>query len=116
MPTGGCFEEDGLSLVRELLRATPSMPVTVIAERIGWSWSVTNLRRHVRRIRGDYLPVDPADRLDYRPGDQAQCDFWFPPVKVLACPLFSVRPDWESVGFGATAGLSVLGRRLVAKA
>lgn len=69
-------------LVRELLRGTPSMPVTVIAERIGWSGSVTNLRRHVRRIRGDYLPVDPADRLDYRPGDQAQCDLWFPPVKV----------------------------------
>ncbi len=69
-------------LVRELLRATPSMPVTVIAERIGWSGSVTNLRRYVRRIRVDYLPVDPADRLDYVPGDQAQCDLWFPPVKI----------------------------------
>ena len=69
-------------LVRELLRVTPSMPVTVIAERIGWSGSVTNLRRHVRRIRVDYLPVDPADRLDYRPGDQAQCDLWFPPARI----------------------------------
>jgi len=68
--------------VRELLRVTPSMPVTVIAERIGWSGSVTNLRRHVRAIRADYLPVDPADRLDYRPGDQAQCDLWFPPVRI----------------------------------
>ncbi len=58
------------------------MPVTVIAERIGWVGSVTNLRRHVRAIRGDYAPVDPADRLDYRPGDQAQCDLWFPPVKI----------------------------------
>ena len=69
-------------LVRELLRGTPSMPVTVIAERIGWSGSVTNLRRYVRAIRADYAPVDPADRLEYRPGDQAQCDLWFPPVKV----------------------------------
>lgn len=69
-------------LVRELLRSTPSMPVTVIAERIGWSGSVTNLRRHVRSIRADYAPVDPADRLEYRPGDQAQCDLWFPPVKI----------------------------------
>lgn len=60
--------------VRELLQVTPSMPETVIAERIGWSGSVTNLRRYVRVIRADYLPVDPADRLDYRPGDQAPCD------------------------------------------
>lgn len=69
-------------VVRELLRVTPLMPVTVIAERIGWSGSVTNLRRHVRAIRADYRPVDPADRLDYRPGDQAQCDLWFPPVRI----------------------------------
>lgn len=69
-------------LVRELLRATPSMPLTVIAERINWSGSVTNLRRHVRRIRPNYLPVDPADRLDYSPGDQVQCDLWFPPVRI----------------------------------
>jgi hypothetical protein len=34
------------------------------------------------RSRGDYAPVDPADRLDYRPGDQAQCYLWFPPVKI----------------------------------
>jgi transposase len=41
-------------LVREPLRGTPLMPVTLIAERIGWSGSVTNLRRHVRAIRADY--------------------------------------------------------------
>ena len=38
----------------------------------------------------------------------------------LACPLFSVRPDWESVGFGAGAGagavFSVFGGGLVAEA
>ena len=34
----------------------------------------------------------------------------------MACPLFSVRSDWESVGFGAGADLSVLGGGLVAKA
>jgi hypothetical protein len=58
------------------------MPVTVIAKRIGWTGSVTNLRRHVRRVRYGYLLVDPAERLDDRPGDQAQCDLWFPPVKI----------------------------------
>ena len=34
----------------------------------------------------------------------------------LACPLFSVRPEWESVGFGAGAGFSVFGGGLVAQA
>ncbi len=46
---------------------------------------MTNLRRHVPRIRADYVPVDPvdpADRLDYLPGDQAQCDLWFPPTRI----------------------------------
>jgi hypothetical protein len=33
-------------------------------------------------VRVDYAPRDPADRIEYRPGDQAQCDLWFPPVKV----------------------------------
>lgn len=27
-------------------------------------------------------PEDPADRLSYQPGDQAQCDLWFPPAAV----------------------------------
>lgn len=58
------------------------MSVMVIADRIGWSRSVTNLRRYVRSIRPDYLPVDPADRLVYAPGDQAQCDLWFPPARI----------------------------------
>ena len=35
---------------------------------------------------------------------------------VVACPLSSVRPDWESVGCGAGAGFSVFGRSLVAQA
>ena len=27
-----------------------------------------------------YAPKDPADRIDYLPGDQVQCDLWFPQV------------------------------------
>lgn len=69
-------------LVRALLRGTPSMPVMVIAERIGWPGSVTNLRRQVRAIRPYYAPVEPADRLDCRPGDQAQCDLWLSPRRI----------------------------------
>jgi len=34
----------------------------------------------------------------------------------VACPLFSVRPEWESVGFGAGAVFSVFGGGLVAEA
>ena len=65
-----------------LLRDFPRMPVTVIAQRVGWPGSITNLRRHVRGLRPLLAPVDPADRLEYDPGDQCQCDLWFPPVKI----------------------------------
>ena len=38
--------------MRDLLRSFPGMPVTVVAERVGWVGTVTNLRRHVRAIPG----------------------------------------------------------------
>ncbi|QWT23190.1 IS21 family transposase [Subtercola sp. PAMC28395] len=68
--------------IRELLKAYPRMPATVIAERLGWQGSITWFRQNVARLRPEYAPADPADRLSYRPGDQAQCDLWFPPVKI----------------------------------
>ena len=68
--------------VRELLRAWPSMPATVIAERIGWSHSIRLLRDRVAELRPVYLPPDPASRTAYAAGEVAQCDFWFPPVTV----------------------------------
>ena len=40
--------------VRGLLEATPSMPATVLAERVGWSGSATWFRQNVARIRLDY--------------------------------------------------------------
>jgi len=33
-------------------------------------------------LRPQYAPKDPADRITYRPGDQVQCDLWFPPASV----------------------------------
>jgi len=54
----------------------------VLAQRIGWPTSITNLRRHVRLVMPFLAPVDPADRLEYTAGDQCQCDLWFPPVKI----------------------------------
>jgi transposase len=69
-------------LVRQLLVEHPEMPATVIAERVGWTGSITWFRDNVRRLRPEHRPVDPSDRLRWLPGDAAQCDLWFPPRKI----------------------------------
>lgn len=69
-------------LVRQLLIRTPDMPATVLAERVGWTGSITWFRDNVRRLRPEHRPVDPSDRLTWLPGDAAQCDLWFPPRKI----------------------------------
>jgi hypothetical protein len=68
--------------IRELLKAYPQMPATVIAERIGWRYSITVLRDRVRELRPAYLSADPASRTSYEPGELAQCDLWFPPADI----------------------------------
>jgi transposase len=75
--------------IRELLRAYPRMPATVIAERVGWARSIRVLSGRVAELRPAYLPPDPASRTSYVPGEIGQCDLWFPPVEV-------------PVGFGQT--------------
>ncbi len=75
--------------IRELLQQVPTMPATVIAERIGWDRGLTVFKERIRELRPAYLPVDPASRTSYVAGEIAQCDFWFPPVEV-------------PVGFGQT--------------
>jgi transposase len=70
--------------IRELLAAYPSMPSTVIAERVGWPYSIRTLSGRVAELRPAYLPPDPASRTAYAAGEIAQCDFWFPPVTVPA--------------------------------
>ena len=72
--------------VRELLKDFPAMPAMVIAERVGWDGSPSWFRKRVAGLRVDYAPRDPADRLEYRPEDQARCDLWFPPVKIALGP------------------------------
>jgi transposase len=53
--------------IRELWRAYPTMPATVIAERIGWTRSVLVLRARVAELRPVYLPPDrPAARVASR--------------------------------------------------
>jgi transposase len=68
--------------IRELLRAFPSMPATVIAERIGWSRSIRVLSSRVAELRPVYLPPDPASRTSYVAGEIGQHDFWFPAIEV----------------------------------
>lgn len=58
------------------------MPAPVIAERIGWPYSSSPLKKKLQRIRPEYVGIDPVDRFVYRPGEIAQCDLWFPAIKI----------------------------------
>jgi transposase len=68
--------------IRSVLAEFPDMPATVIAERIGWDRSLTVLKDRVRQLRPLFVPPDPCDRVEYAPGQVAQCDLWFPPRPV----------------------------------
>jgi transposase len=70
------------SRIRELLKAVPRMPSTVIAERIGWPHAIRTLSGRVAELRPFYLPPDPASRTLYEAGEIGQCDFWFPDIEV----------------------------------
>ncbi len=64
--------------VRALLREYPTMAASVIAQRVGWSGGHSWFAENVARIRPEYAPADPCDRLVHLPGEQVQCDLWFP--------------------------------------
>lgn len=64
------------------LKEVPTMPATVIAERVGWTRGMTVFKERVRELRPAYLPPDPAGRTSYDAGDIAQCDLWFPPTTI----------------------------------
>jgi transposase len=67
--------------IRELLRAFAQVPATVIAERVGWPYSVRTLSGRVAELGPACLPPDPASRTAYAAGEIAQDDFWFPGVQ-----------------------------------
>ena len=86
--------------IRRLLKETPDMAATVIAERIGWTRGMTVLRDRVAELRPLFLPPDPSQRTWYRPGELAQFDLWQPDVEI-------------PVGFGQARKLWTPGDMLV---
>jgi transposase len=81
--------------IRRLLAATPDMPATVVAERIGWARGMTVLRDRVAELRPAYQVPDAFGRTEYKPGELGQWDLWFPAYDI-------------PVGHGQTAVLPVL--------
>ncbi|MGV7354695.1 IS21 family transposase, partial [Mycobacterium kansasii] len=47
--------------VRVLLGQFPTMPATVLAERVGWTGGHSWFAENVARIRPEYAPADPCD-------------------------------------------------------
>ena len=68
--------------VRVLLEVYADLSATVIAERVGWTGSMTWFRQNVKRLRPEHRKIGPADRLTWEPGAAAQCDLWFPRKKI----------------------------------
>jgi len=80
-PSGSAVDafEDAIRVQLDLV---PTMPATVIAERVGWTRGITVFKERVAELRPAYLPVDPASRTTYVAGEIAQCDLWFPPIEL----------------------------------
>ena len=85
-PSRGSIVDEVEPRIRELLAVWPTMPATVIAERIGWTRGITVLKERVAVLRPVFLPPDPASRTSYEPGQVAQCDFWFPDILLPVGP------------------------------
>jgi transposase len=74
-----------LPAIRALLLEHPGLKATVVAERVGYNGGVSTslFRAKVAEVRAQLGVVDPADRLVFAPGEQVQCDLWFPETPVL---------------------------------
>ena len=94
--------------IRQLLAEFPRMPATVIAERVGWLGGSSVFRERVALLRPLFLPADPCQRTEYRPGELAQWDLWFPAVKV---PLGQA----QSAVLPVIVGVSGYSRTIVAR-
>ncbi len=68
--------------IRALLHDSPTMPATVVAERIEWPHGITILRERVAELRPLFVPPDPVQRTSYAPGELVQFDLWQPDVLI----------------------------------
>jgi len=69
-------------LIRELLKAYPTMPATVIAERVGWARGLTILKDRVRETVSTLSPPGSHRRARRSPrGVTLQ-----PPSQIQNCP------------------------------
>jgi transposase len=82
----GSIVDPFIPAIRALLVKDPGLKATVLAERVGFNNGVctTVFRGRVREVKLELGVVDPADRLVFVPGEQAQCDLWFPSLPILA--------------------------------
>jgi len=71
--------------IRALLIDNPTLKATVLAERVNFNNGISTsvFRARVAAIKAELGIVDPADRLVFGPGEQVQCDLWFPSAPIL---------------------------------
>jgi len=65
-----------------LLQTCPTMPASVIADRLEWPHGITILRDRVAELRPLFKPPDPCQRTFYAPGEIVQFDLWQPDVPI----------------------------------
>jgi len=65
-----------------LLKSCPTMPASVVAERIEWGHGITILRDRVAELRPLFKLPDPCQRTFYAPGEIVQFDLWQPDVDI----------------------------------
>jgi hypothetical protein len=87
--------------ITALLMKDPRLKSTVLAERVGFNHGVSTsvFRARVAEIKAQLGVVDPADRLVFNPGEQAQCDLWFPSTPIadtgLIHPVLTMVACWS---------------------
>jgi transposase len=71
--------------VRAMLAADPSVPATVILERLrreGFDGSITILKRFVGQVRPQFAAAQAFQRTSYLPGEIGQVDWWHTGIRV----------------------------------